>query len=107
MSNKLSFLSRRALLYHREHSSIIQPNTRTEAMLKLYQKLKKLTNIEEENLIKKNKVKFGDTSNLKGNLISSVEMLGCSRVKSVGSRDKIVYGKRKLAEICDVAKGET
>ena len=58
-------------------------------------------------MIKKNKTKFGDTSNLKGNLISSVEMLGCSPVKSVGSRDKIVYGKRKLAKICDVAKGET
>ena len=28
-------------------------------------------------------------------------------VKSVGSRDKIGYGKRKLAELCDAAKGET
>ena len=34
-------------------------------------------------------------------------MLGCLPVKSVGSRDKIGYGKRKMAEICDVTKGET
>ena len=34
-------------------------------------------------------------------------MLGCLPVKSVGSRDKIGYGKRKLAEICGVAKVET
>ena len=34
-------------------------------------------------------------------------MLGCLPVKSVGSRDKIGYWKRKLAEICDAAKGET
>ena len=34
-------------------------------------------------------------------------MVGFFPVKSVGSRDKIGYGKRKLAEICDAAKGET
>ena len=34
-------------------------------------------------------------------------MLGCLPVKSVGSRDKTGYGKRKMAEICDVTKGET
>ena len=34
-------------------------------------------------------------------------MLGFSPVKYVGSRYKTGYGKRKLAEICDVAKGET
>ena len=34
-------------------------------------------------------------------------MLGFFPVKSVDSRDKIVYGKRKLAEICDAAKGKT
>ena len=34
-------------------------------------------------------------------------MLGFLPVKSVGSRDKIGYGKTKLAEICDVAQGET
>ena len=28
-------------------------------------------------------------------------------VKSVVSRDKIDYGKRNVAEICDAAKGET
>ena len=33
-------------------------------------------------------------------------MLGFLPVKSVGSRDKIGYGKRKPVEICDVAKGE-
>ena len=31
-------------------------------------------------------------------------MLGFFPVKSVDSRDKIVYGKIKLAEICDAAK---
>ena len=34
-------------------------------------------------------------------------MLGFVPVKSVGSRDKIGYGRRKLAEICDAAKEET
>ena len=34
-------------------------------------------------------------------------MLGFSTVESVGSRNKIGYGKRKLTEICDAAKGET
>ena len=34
-------------------------------------------------------------------------MLGFFPVKSVDSRDKIVYRKRKLAEICDAAKGKT
>ena len=34
-------------------------------------------------------------------------MLGFSTVKSVGSRNKIGYGKRKLAEIFDAVKGET
>ena len=34
-------------------------------------------------------------------------MLGYSSIKSVSSRDKIDYRKRKLAEICDAAKGET
>ena len=34
-------------------------------------------------------------------------MLELSPVKSVGTRNKIGYGKRKLAEICDAAKGET
>ena len=33
-------------------------------------------------------------------------MLGFLPVKSVCSKNKIDYGKRKLAEICDVAKGE-
>ena len=33
-------------------------------------------------------------------------MLGFLLVKSVGSRNKIIYGKIKLAGICDVAKGE-
>ena len=46
-------------------------------------------------------------SNLKENLNSTVDMLGFSPVKYVGSRYKTGYGKRKLAEICDVAKGET
>ena len=31
-------------------------------------------------------------------------MLGFFPVKSVGSRNKTGYGKRKLAEICDAAK---
>ena len=43
----------------------------------------------------------------KENLNSSVEMLGFFPVKYVGSREKIGYGKRKLAEICDGGKGET
>ena len=34
-------------------------------------------------------------------------MLGLSPVRPLGSRNKIGYGKRKLAEICDAAKGET
>ena len=34
-------------------------------------------------------------------------MLGFSPAKSVGSRNKIGYGKRELAEICDAAKVET
>ena len=34
-------------------------------------------------------------------------MLGFFPVKSVGSGDEIGYGKRKLAEICDAAKGQT
>ena len=34
-------------------------------------------------------------------------MLGCSPVKSVDRRYKIGYRKRKLAEISDVANGET
>ena len=46
-------------------------------------------------------------SNLKENLNSTVDMLELSPVKSVGTRNKIGYGKRKLTEICDVAKGET
>ena len=31
----------------------------------------------------------------------------CFPVKSVGSKDKIGYGEKKLTEICDAAKGET
>ena len=46
-------------------------------------------------------------SNLKENLNSTVDMLWFSPVKSVGSRNKIGYGKRKLAGIYDAAKGET
>ena len=34
-------------------------------------------------------------------------MLVFSPVKSIGMRNEIGYGKRKLAEICDAAKGET
>ena len=34
-------------------------------------------------------------------------MLGFSPVKSVVSRNKIGYGKRKVAEMCDATKGET
>ena len=34
-------------------------------------------------------------------------MLGFFPVKSVGSGDEIGYGKRKLAEICNAAKGQT
>ena len=34
-------------------------------------------------------------------------MLGFSPVKSVGCRNKIGYGKRKLAEMRHVVKGET
>ena len=33
-------------------------------------------------------------------------MSGFLPVKSVGSKDQIDYGKGKLAEICDAAKGE-
>ena len=33
-------------------------------------------------------------------------MLGFFPVKSVGSREKSGYGKRKVAEVCDAAKGE-
>ena len=59
---------------------------------------KKLTNIEEKNFDKEEQdVEFENVSNLKENLNSSVEMLGCLAVKSVGSRDKIGYGERKLA----------
>ena len=36
-----------------------------------------------------------------------MEMLGFLPNKSGGSRDKTGYGKRKLAEKCDAAKGET
>ena len=46
-------------------------------------------------------------SKLKENLNSTVDMLGFSPVKSVGSRNKFGYGKRKLAEKSDAAKGET
>ena len=45
MNKKLWFLFARALLYHREHGLIIQPNTRAEPMLKL-------KNVEEENFDK-------------------------------------------------------
>ena len=65
---------------------------------------KKLTNIEEENFDEEQDIKFED---IKENLNSSVEMLRCLSVKSVGSRDKIGYEKRKLTNICDAAKGET
>ena len=34
-------------------------------------------------------------------------MLWFSPVKPVGSRSKIGYGERRVAEVCDVAKGET
>ena len=34
-------------------------------------------------------------------------MLGFLPVKSLGSRNKIGYGKTKQAEICDAKKGET
>ena len=52
---------------------------------------------------------FEDTSNLKENLNSSFEMLLFFPAKSVGTRffSKIFYVERKLAEICDAAKGET
>ena len=33
-------------------------------------------------------------------------MLGFFPVKSVDSRDKSGYGERKVAEVCDAAKGE-
>ena len=33
-------------------------------------------------------------------------MLRVLPVKSIGSRNRIGHGKRKLTEICDVAKGE-
>ena len=36
-----------------------------------------------------------------------MNIFGFIPVKSVGSRDNIGYAKRKLAEICDAAKGET
>ena len=39
--------------------------------------------------------------------LNSVDILGLSPVKSVGSKSKIGYGKRKLTQICDVTKGET
>ena len=98
MNKNLWFISRRVLLYHIEHGSIIVcQNWR-----------KKLGTIEEENFDReKQDIEFEDISNLKENLNSSVEMLGCLLVKSVGSRDKIGYGKRKMAEVCDVTKGET
>ena len=67
---KLWFLSRRALIYHREK---LRRNCR-----------KKFINKEKKNFDKE-------------------EMLGCQPVKIVGSRDKIGYGKEKLAEICDAA----
>ena len=103
MKMKLLFLSRRALLYHRKHGSIIQPNTRTEVVLQLQRKVDKI--LKRRTLIKK--TQFEEISNLKDKLNSSVEMLGCSPVKSVDRRYKIGYRKRKLAEISDVANGET
>ena len=52
-----------------------------------------MTNIEEGNFDKEEQ----DTEILNVRVLAS---------PFVGSRDKIGYGKRKLAEICDAAKGE-
>ena len=61
--------------------------------------------MEEENLNKEEQdIEFEGMSNLMENLNLSVEVLGCSPIKSVSSRDKIGYGKRNLAEICDAGK---
>ena len=50
---------------------------------------------------------FEDIGSLEENWNSSVNIFGFIPVKSVGGRDNIGYAKRKLAEICDAAKGET
>ena len=85
------------MLYCGEHGSIC-----LEIVEKSWQIQKR------RNLIKKNKgIELEGISNLKENLNSSAGMLGYSSIKSVSGRDKIDYGKRKLAEICDAAKGET
>ena len=44
---------------------------------------------------------FEDEYIHKENFNTSVEILGCSPIKSVSARDKVGYGKRKLQEICN------
>ena len=57
---------------------------------------KKLTNTKEENFDKeKQDIQFENISNLKESLNSSAEMLGCSPVKSVGSREKKSLWEKK------------
>ena len=78
MIKKLWFLSRRAFLYYREHGSIIQPNVKTEVVSRLQKKV--------------------DRYGREENLNSSIEFKGAQQLNLVVSREKIGYGKRKLAE---------
>ena len=60
--------------------------------------------MKSSNFYSKNRI-LGTYSSLKQELkFSTVDMLEFLPVKYVGSKNKIRYWKRKLAEICDVAK---